>query len=44
MIAAVREMANQGKMGADFVVSLLSTATIVAILAPVTVRVYMRRV
>lgn len=43
MIGAVREMANQGRMGADFAFSLLGAAAIVAILAPVTVRVYMRR-
>ena len=43
MIAAVREMANQGTMGTDFTVSLLGAAAIVAILAPIAVRVYMRR-
>ncbi|ADU93302.1 ABC transporter permease [Geobacillus sp. Y412MC52] len=43
MIAAVRELTNHGTIGTDFVVSLLGAAAIVAIFAPITVRVYMRR-
>jgi ABC-2 type transport system permease protein len=44
MIAAVRGMVNQGTMNADFAISLLGAAAIVAIFAPIAVRVYMRRV
>ncbi|MGG1655711.1 ABC transporter permease [Geobacillus thermopakistaniensis] len=43
MIAAVRELTNHGTIGTDFVLSLLGAAAIVAIFAPITVRVYMRR-
>ncbi|MGB0089506.1 MAG: ABC transporter permease [Planifilum fulgidum] len=44
MIAAVRGMVNQGTMNADFAISLLGAAAIVAIFALIAVRVYMRRV
>ncbi|AST05630.1 GntR family transcriptional regulator [Anoxybacillus flavithermus] len=43
MITAVRELTNQGTIGSDFATSLLGAAVIVAIFAPITVRVYMRR-
>lgn len=43
IITAVRELTNVGKIGPDFIVSLVGTAVIVAIFAPITVRVYARR-
>ncbi|WP_027408111.1 ABC transporter permease [Anoxybacteroides tepidamans] len=43
MITAVRDLTNAGTMGQDFALSLIGAAVIVAIFAPLTVRVYMRR-
>ncbi|MFD2370059.1 ABC transporter permease [Brevibacillus sp. GCM10020057] len=43
LISAVRELANNGTVGAEFVLSLVSAAVIVAVFAPLTVRAYMRR-
>ncbi|SFE27427.1 ABC-2 type transport system permease protein [Paenibacillus algorifonticola] len=43
LVSAVRELANNGIIGADFVFSLVGAAVIVAIFAPLTVRAYMRR-
>ncbi|MBA2874364.1 ABC transporter permease [Thermaerobacillus caldiproteolyticus] len=43
IITAVRDLINDGTIGWDFAVSLIGAAAIVAIFAPITVRVYMRR-
>ncbi|MFO7246776.1 MAG: ABC transporter permease [Thermaerobacter sp.] len=43
MVTAVRQLVNHGTVGADFVWSLLGAAAVVAVMAPVTVRAYMRR-
>jgi ABC-2 type transport system permease protein len=43
MITAVRELTNHGTIGTDFIISLIGAGAIVAIFAPITVRVYMRR-
>jgi len=43
MITAVRELTNHGTISSDFAISLLGAAVIVAVFAPITVRVYMRR-
>ncbi|MBY0051607.1 ABC transporter permease [Brevibacillus agri] len=43
LVSAVRELANSGTIGTEFVLSLVSAAVIVAIFAPLTVRAYMRR-
>ncbi len=43
LVTAVRELANNGNVGGDVVVSLLGAAVIVAIFAPLTVRAYMRK-
>jgi len=43
IITAVRDLINDGTIGSDFAVSLIGAASIVAIFAPITVRVYMRR-
>ena len=43
LITAVRQLANNGTIGSDFVISLIGAAVIVAIFAPMTVRAYMRR-
>ncbi len=43
LVTAVRELTNTGIIGLDFWYSLLGAAVIVAIFAPLTVRVYMRR-
>lgn len=43
LITAIREMVNQGTIGADFWWSILGAAVVVAIFAPVTVRAYMRK-
>lgn len=43
LVTAVRELANNGTMGWDLVISLIGAAIIVAIFAPITVRAYMRR-
>ena len=43
LITAVRELANQGVIGADLWLSLLGAAVIVAVFAPLTVRAYMRK-
>jgi ABC-2 type transport system permease protein len=43
MITAVRDLTNAGTIGTDFAISLIGAIVIVAIFAPITVRVYMRR-
>lgn len=43
LIAAVRQLANQGTIGHDFWLSLVGAIVIVAIFAPLTVRAYMRK-
>ncbi|TJY42328.1 ABC transporter permease [Cohnella pontilimi] len=43
LVSAVRELANNGAIGAEFTLSLISAAAIVAVFAPLTVRAYMRR-
>ncbi|USG64384.1 ABC transporter permease [Brevibacillus ruminantium] len=43
LVSAVRELANNGAIGFEFIISLVSAAVIVAIFAPLTVRAYMRR-
>ncbi|BBU41386.1 hypothetical protein APP_36780 [Aeribacillus pallidus] len=43
IITAVRDLINAGTIGSDFAVSLIGATAIVAIFAPITVRVYMRR-
>ncbi|MDR7237643.1 ABC transporter permease [Neobacillus drentensis] len=43
LITAVRDLVNNGNVGWDCAVSLIGSAVIVAIFAPITVRAYMRR-
>ncbi|MFD4365938.1 ABC transporter permease [Rhodococcus sp. NPDC058521] len=43
LVTAVRELANEGHFGIHVVWSLLGAAIIVAIMAPLTVRTYMRK-
>ncbi|NLU84147.1 ABC transporter permease [Rhodococcus sp. HNM0569] len=43
LVTAVRELANNGHAGMDLVWALVGAAVIVAIMAPVTVRAYMRK-
>jgi ABC-2 type transport system permease protein len=43
LVSAVRELANEGRIGADFGLTLVGAAVIVAVFAPLTVRAYMRR-
>jgi ABC-2 type transport system permease protein len=43
IISAVRDLANHGSVGHDFWLSLLGSAIIVAIFAPITVKAYMRK-
>ena len=43
LVTAVRELANNGAMGGDVLLSLLGAAVIVAIFASLTVRAYMRK-
>lgn len=43
LVTAVRELANNGNIGSDLLISLIGSAVIVAIFAPITVRAYMRR-
>ncbi|KRC32409.1 MULTISPECIES: ABC transporter permease [Oerskovia] len=43
LVTAVRELTNNGVLGADAVISLLGAAVIVAVFAPLTVRAYMRK-
>ncbi|MFP3380388.1 ABC transporter permease, partial [Bacillus sp. SIMBA_069] len=43
LVSAVRELTNNGMIGFEFIISLVSAAVIVAIFAPLTVRAYMRR-
>ncbi len=43
LVTAVRDIANNGLITADFWISLLGAAVIVAIFAPLTVRAYMRK-
>jgi ABC-2 type transport system permease protein len=43
LVTAVRELANHGSIGADFWLSLLGAAVVVAIFAPLTVKAYMRK-
>lgn len=43
LIAAVRQLANQGNVGHDFWLCLVGALVIVTIFAPLTVRAYMRK-
>jgi ABC-2 type transport system permease protein len=43
LVTAVRDLANNGTIGGDFAISLIGSAVVVAIFAPLTVRAYMRR-
>nr|AIA13254.1 ABC-2 type transporter [uncultured bacterium] len=43
LVSAVRQLANSGTVGWDLSISLIGSAVIVAIFAPITVRAYMRR-
>ncbi|MEC0090665.1 ABC transporter permease [Paenibacillus macquariensis] len=43
LVTAVRDLANSGTIGWDLVISLIGSAVIVGIFAPITVRAYMRR-
>ncbi|MFC4596832.1 ABC transporter permease [Cohnella hongkongensis] len=43
LVSAVRELANNGTAGWDLGISLIGSAVIVAVFAPITVRAYMRR-
>ncbi|KQV08449.1 hypothetical protein ASC63_09060 [Leifsonia sp. Root112D2] len=43
LVTAVRDLANNGTVGVDLVISLIGAAVIVAIFAPLTVRAYMRK-
>ncbi|SFS36354.1 ABC transporter permease [Marininema halotolerans] len=43
LVTAVRELANSGVIGWDLMISLIGSAVIVLIFAPLTVRAYMRR-
>jgi daunorubicin/doxorubicin transport system permease protein len=43
LVTAVRELANNGAVGGDVLLSLFGAAVIVAIFAPLTVRAYMRK-
>lgn len=43
VITAVRDLVNSASIGSDFWLSLLGAAVIVAVFAPITVRLYMRR-
>ncbi|GGD53246.1 ABC transporter permease [Paenibacillus nasutitermitis] len=43
LVTAVRDLANTGTVGWDLGISLIGSAVIVAIFAPITVRAYMRR-
>jgi ABC-2 type transport system permease protein len=43
LVTAVRDLVNEGTIGADLWTSLLGAAIIVAVFAPLTVRAYMRK-
>ncbi|GAA5060952.1 ABC transporter permease [Nocardia callitridis] len=43
LVSAVREMANDGHFGAQIATALLGALIVIAVMAPLTVRVYMRR-
>lgn len=43
LITAVRDLVNHASIGGDFWLSLLGAAVVVAVFAPLTVRLYMRR-
>ncbi|MDG3016097.1 ABC transporter permease [Speluncibacter jeojiensis] len=43
LVSAVRELANNGHVGMDLVWSLVGAAVVVAVMAPLTVRTYMRK-
>lgn len=43
LVTAVRDLTNSGTVGWDLSISLIGAAVIVALLAPLTVRAYMRR-
>lgn len=43
LVSAVRELANHGQIGMELVWSLAGAAAVVAIMAPLTVRAYMRK-
>lgn len=44
IVTAVRDLANRGVFGSDIALALIGAAVIVAIFAPLTVRIYMRKV
>lgn len=43
LVSAVRELANTGTVGTEFLLTILGGAVILAVFAPLTVRAYMRR-
>ncbi|WP_024795168.1 ABC transporter permease [Tomitella biformata] len=43
LVSAVRELANNGHFGMDVVWALVGAAVVVAVVAPITVRTYMRK-
>jgi ABC-2 type transport system permease protein len=43
LVTAVRELANNGTVGVDVVITLIGAAVVVAVFAPLTVRSYMRK-
>ncbi|MDJ0392128.1 ABC transporter permease [Rhodococcus sp. G-MC3] len=43
LVTAVRDLANNGRFGVDVLWSLLGAAIIVAVIAPITVKAYMRK-
>ena len=43
LVSAVRELANNGQVGTEFALSLVGAAAVVAVMAPLTVRAYMRK-
>jgi len=43
LVTAVRDLANNGTVGMDLVWSLVGAAVVVVIVAPLTVKAYMRK-
>ncbi len=43
LVSAVRELANNGQVWTEFALSLVGAAAVVAVMAPLTVRAYMRK-
>ena len=43
IIGAVRDLANNGHIGGDFGWSVLGSVILIAVLAPLTVKMYMRK-